>query len=310
MSAIDPEDAIWAQIATIAGGSPAGHFFEMRFKRRGGVMQQEFYVIGEPEKLIERIARLGEQDVDVYLGCAPRTRKEGGAAAIAASWCVWADLDSPKAVDALEVFEQRLTIVIRSGTDVNCHAYWRLEEPLEAKYVRQANRRLAYALEGDMASTDVARIMRAAGTRNCKHNPATRAQPIQLYSTVHCIRDLVGDLPDPPELGAERPKPVRVSPRRTDDPLLELGGETYIPALSGREVGRDHKAQCPFHGGGNERTPSLHAYLDGRWHCFGCTQGGSIYDFGSRLYGIGTRGSDFHRLRERLAADLLGAVAA
>ena len=39
-------------------------------------------------------------------------------------------------------------------------------------------------------------------------------------------------------------------------------------------------AKCPFHGGGNERTPSF-TFDDesGRYHCFGCGESGNIFSF-------------------------------
>ena len=74
-------------------------------------------------------------------------------------------------------------------------------------------------------------------------------------------------------------------------------------------MGRDGKAQCPWHGGGDERTPSLHCYDDGGFYCYGCGVGGSIIDLGARLYGLEPRGRGFHEIRRRLAADLLGAGA-
>jgi hypothetical protein len=53
-----------------------------------------------------------------------------------------------------------------------------------------------------------------------------------------------------------------------------------------------------------DHTPSCQLYQRD-WYCFGaCRTGGSIYDFGALLYGLGTRGRDFLELRERLAEDL------
>jgi hypothetical protein len=45
--------------------------------------------------------------------------------------------------------------------------------------------------------------------------------------------------------------------------------------------------------------PSLQLYDDG-WYCFACRIGGSIYDFGARLFELDTRGHQFLRLRQRL----------
>jgi DNA primase len=90
--------------------------------------------------------------------------------------------------------------------------------------------------------------------------------------------------------------------------LAAIPASEYIEVLLGRSVGRDGKTTCPFHGGGQERTPSLHAYPDaGRgWFCFGCDEGGDIYTLGAKLYGLDVR-QDFREIRRRLAADLLRA---
>jgi hypothetical protein len=101
---------------------------------------------------------------------------------------------------------------------------------------------------------------------------------------------------------AKRPKTQR---QAGQDVLQQIPASEYLPALTGRAVGRDGKALCPFH---EERTPSLHAYEDPArgFYCFGCRAGGSIIDFGARLYGIDPRGAGFLEIRRRLAADLLG----
>jgi DNA primase len=80
--------------------------------------------------------------------------------------------------------------------------------------------------------------------------------------------------------------------------------------LLGQEVGRDSKVRCPWHGGGQERTPSLHCFPgDNGWYCFGCGKGGSIIDLAAMLYGIDARGAGFHEIRRRLAEELLAAPA-
>ncbi len=48
-----------------------------------------------------------------------------------------------------------------------------------------------------------------------------------------------------------------------------------------KKVGRHYKGLCPFH---QEKTPSFHIDRErGLWHCFGCQNGGSIFDFVMRL---------------------------
>ncbi|MGA2926584.1 MAG: bifunctional DNA primase/polymerase, partial [Solirubrobacteraceae bacterium] len=68
---------------------------------------------------------------------------------------------------------------------------------------------------------------------------------------------------------------------RGEDPLRRIPASEYVPILTGRPVDRHGYVQCPFHRGGNERTPSLRAYADPDrgWKCFaaGCDAGGDVY---------------------------------
>jgi len=54
-----------------------------------------------------------------------------------------------------------------------------------------------------------------------------------------------------------------------------------------------------------DETPSLQLYEDGTFYCYGCTVGGSIYDFAAHLWSLDTKGRAFLELRARLA-DTLG----
>src|SRR3989442_649624 len=48
-----------------------------------------------------------------------------------------------------------------------------------------------------------------------------------------------------------------------------------------KKAGRHYKGLCPFH---PEKTPSFHIDRErGLWHCFGCLQGGDIFDFVMRI---------------------------
>lgn len=125
----------------------------------------------------------------------------------------------------------------------------------------------------------------------------------------------VQELPPVPAWLAELvpvPEPVAPPRRRpprlpSEDPLLGITAEEYIPRLTGREIGRDRKVRCPFHAGGRERTPSLHVYPGvGGWFCWPCNAGGDIYRFGELLYGLRARGASFLELRRRLTDELLG----
>ena len=91
----------------------------------------------------------------------------------------------------------------------------------------------------------------------------------------------------------------------------ESRATTYVRELAGLEPRRDGKVHCPFH---HDETPSLQLYDDGTWCCFAQhgTEGrigGSIYDFGGRLWCLDTKGRGFLELRHRLAETLLTAYA-
>jgi hypothetical protein len=50
--------------------------------------------------------------------------------------------------------------------------------------------------------------------------------------------------------------------------------------------GRDWKGLCPFH---SERTPSFTVYDDGHYHCFGCNEHGTTFDYVMKTEHIGFR---------------------
>ena len=260
-------------------------------------------------QVFDRPARLGGlatraivlgRRTDVYVGCAPRTRRHGGRDAVDRAFVLWADCDGEDAVAALHDFEPSPAIVIASGSGSNCHAYWPLTQPLGRDEVERANRRLALALGADPASADAARILRVPGTRSHKHDPPTAVDAIRLDTSRPVdAADVVGSLPDPPAPTPRR-GPVMSAARRGDDPLLAIAPDLYVRRLLGVDVPRHRKVPCPFH---EDRHASLHVYetAERGWYCFGaCRRGGTIYDLAAPLYGYTARGDDFLRLRTEL----------
>ena len=59
--------------------------------------------------------------------------------------------------------------------------------------------------------------------------------------------------------------------------------------------GKDWKGRCPFHA---EKTPSFHVYEDGHYHCFGCNEHGTVFDFIMQ-----TERVDFPAAKERVAVE-------
>lgn len=311
MSAIPQDDALHLQLAMIAGNEPAGGLLECRYKVTDGRrrMGQSFHPADRPREFVETIRRLGA-GTDTYIGCAPRRTRNGGAAAIERVWCLWADLDTPDAAARLDGFAPAPSILVLSGSHANRHAYWQLSEPLAPAHAEIANRRLAQHLGADMASTDAARILRPAGTLNHKNDPPRPVQCVRLELDQYTAAEVVGDLADPPA-PARAPRALSVVRARSDDPLLLIPADEYVPALTGRPVTTGGYVQCPFHGGGQERTPSLRVY-DTTWTCYGCAPqpgagrehlGGSIYTLAALLsgYPLPLRGVDFLRVRDVLS---------
>ena len=287
-------------LAAIAGTAGRGELLELRYRLDDG--QRMGQVFDRPDRLrglATRAIALGRR-TDVYVGCAPRTRRHGGRNAVERAFVLWADCDGEAAVAALAEFDPAPTIVIGSGSGSNCHAYWPLTEPLTREEVERANRRLAHALGADRASADAARILRVPGTLSHKHDPPTRIDALRLEPAVRVnVADVVGGLPDPPT--PARPTFTPTAPAiRGDDPLLAIAPDVYVRRLLGVDVPRHRKVPCPFH---DDRHASLHVYPtpERGWYCFGaCRRGGTIYDLAAPLYGYAARGDDFLRLRAEL----------
>ena len=286
-------------LAALAGDSGRGELIELRYRlddghRMGQVFERPSHLRG----MATRAIALGGR-TDVYVGCAPRTRRHGGRDAVDRAFALWADCDGEHAVAALHGFNPEPSIVIASGTGRNCHAYWLLTQPLERDEVERANRRLAHALGADAASADAARILRVPGTSSHKRQPPTPVEALRLDVDRRMpAADVVGGLADPPR-AAEVSAPVAEA-HRGDDPLLAIPPEVYVQRLLHVYVPRHRKVPCPFH---PDRHPSLHVYDTAArgWYCFGrCRRGGTIYDLAAPLYGYDPRGENFLRLRSEL----------
>ena len=292
------------------GAEPAGGFVEVRYRRTDGRpgMGQMFHAWpDERGGAVEMIGRLG-RSADTYIGVAPRRRRHGGREAIERVHALYVDCDSEAALEALKRFSPAPSIVVGSGS--GRHAYWPLSPPASPDEAERANRRLAHALGADMAATDAARILRPPGTLNFKTGEPVPVTVKRLVIEVFTLKALAGHLPDPEPTAPRRLTAPLVA--RGDDPLLAIAPPMYVEMLTGREVGRDGKARCPFHADGGERTPSLHAYPtpEEGWTCFAGCGGGTIIDLGALLYGIEPRGTGYHAIRHRLAEALLGQEAA
>ncbi len=304
---IPREEALRLQLAMIAGNEPAGGLLEVRWRLPQGGMGQCFHRSGRAFALVETVVGLGRR-TDTYIGCAPRRHRHGGADAIEQIWALWADCDGDASTVALDMFDPPPSLVIRSGSGENRHAYWQLREPIAVQHAKRALRRLAHTLGADMAAAEPARILRPVATRNFKSDPPAPVACVHLEPVVYRPADVVGHLPDPPNDRPRRTAPA--APVDADDPLQRIPPAEYVERLTGREVGRDGKVCCPLPGH-DDRTPSFQTYPtpERGWVCFGCGKGGTIIDLGAELYGLEPRGAGYREIRRRLASDLLADAA-
>ena len=67
--------------------------------------------------------------------------------------------------------------------------------------------------------------------------------------------------------------------REQADALTVIGDHVTL-----KRAGKTWKGLCPFH---TEKTPSFNVMPgEGRWYCFGCSQGGDLFDFLMRIEGL------------------------
>lgn len=301
-----PMSDLGTYLGCLFGGEPSSSYAELRWKLRDrSGMGREFVPLGSRDRLARLIEARG-RTTDLYLGVAPRPRQQGTRDAIERSHVLFVDCDTPESMAALQRFRPQPSMVIGSGTGQ--HAYWSMWPPVAPDVLEKANRRIAHVLGADMRATDAARVLRPPGTFNLKTGVPVPVVVQSINVEIFTAQDVAGALPDPPERASR--EPGTAGPRAVrDDPLLAIPPTVYVEALTGRQVGRDGKIACPFH---EDRTPSLHVYptVERGWCCHAGCGGGSVIDFGAKLYGIEPRGAGFHQIRERLEADLRGQVAA
>ncbi len=292
------ERALRSYLALIAGHAPSSNFFEIRFRVREQQLVSEFHPVHERGALIESIRRRSPR-TDVYLGCAPRTRRAGTKDAVSQVWTLWAECDGEESTRRLQRFRPQPALVVASGSGPNCHAYWPLVAPLSPQRAEAANLRLVRALRADANCFDAGRILRPPGTWNHKHRPPHPVGVLRLHDELRfSAEEVVGHLPAVDDAIVNR-RWDAAARAVGDDPLLSIPPRAYIADLLDRAPGRDGKVQCPFH---TDEHASLHAYPTGTrgWFCFSCRRGGTIYDLAASVWGLQTRGRDFVEIRGRL----------
>lgn len=291
-------------LRVLTGPAPGARLLEVRFALPHRDMGRLFCAAHSASGAVRLIRRLGAR-TDVYVGVCLRSRRAGGRDAIDRAHLAFVEIDQPDAIERLHAFHAPPTMTVASGGPGHAHAYFALSAPVSVHGLERLNRRLAETLGGDLASVDAARILRPVGTRNHKYSPPSLVDLVQLDpSRCYQPEKLVGELPAPsPRPAPGSPTGRRVARTEADRLLLTVSAAEYVRVLTGLTPNRSGKIPCPFH---DDQVPSLQLYEDGTWYCFGaCRAGGSVFDFGARVLGIGTTGLDFLKLRDLLASALL-----
>jgi hypothetical protein len=296
----ESDHALRSYLALLAGHAPSEHFLEIRYRVSDQRLANEFHPVRNVDALIAGIRQRGSR-TDVYVGCAPRTRRSGTKDAVSQVWTLWAECDGEESARLIQRFRPAPALIVASGSGSNCHGYWPLTAPLSPPAAERANLRLAHALKADLVCFDAARILRPPGTWNFKHEPPRPVAVLRLHAELRFnAHEVIGQLPAVSDEIVRRrwEAPARVV---TQDPLLAIAPRDYVADLLGVRPGRDGKVPCPFHA---DERPSLHVYPTGArgWCCFSCRRGGTIYDLAAGVWGLETRGHEFVELRRRLAA--------
>ncbi len=299
-------DELDTVLRLLAGSDPGERLLEVRYRRPDGEagMGERFIPARNLRAASRFIAWQGARS-DTYVGVLLRDRPRGGREAVSRSHLLFVEIDREDAVECLRRAPAPATAVVSSGTPGHVHAYFQLTAAVTPAELEAGNRKLAGKIGVDLRSVNASRILRPPSAYNFKHAPpAPTTLEVADHSRVYTYDFLLGRLTDP------QPKPPPMPPRRklaprvgggyedVDRQLRSIATPDYIARLTGRELNREGKIACPFHA---DRNPSLQAYLDGSWACFGCGKGGTIYDFAGYLFGLQTKGPAFLALRERLA---------
>ena len=200
---------------------------------------------------------------------------------------LWAECDGSDSAQSALSYKPEPSIVIRSGSGQNLHAYWPLRRPLDPATAEVANLRLAHAVGADRVCFDAARILRPPGSWNHKHSPAREVVAVRVEPAVRFKLDDVLARAPKVRRGTHRAALDRTTRRETR--MATRCSASRRPSTSAGIARRacprpGRKVRCPFH---DDVRPSLHVYATARggWSCFSCGRGGSIYDLAAEVWG-------------------------
>src|SRR4051812_28256398 len=104
-----------AYLEMLAGGAPGDQFLELRFRVGEQQFSNEFHRIDARGALASAIHRRSQR-TDVYVGCAPRTSRQGTKAAVGDVWVLWVECDGAESARRLHQFRPRPALIVASGS--------------------------------------------------------------------------------------------------------------------------------------------------------------------------------------------------
>ncbi len=239
-------DQLHTYLGALFGRETGRGLIEVRYRKPGGAMRQRFYRPRALQRALPTLRVLARRH-DVYLGVAPRRARHGGLDAIGHCWALWIDCDGD--TSALQRFGQAPSMTVASSSGAgHQHAYWLLDQPLDANRVAVLNGRLAHALHGDPQSADAARILRPPGTHNHKHDPVTAVTLTNFTGETYDPEALAGGLCDPP------PVPGLIAPAVTR-PRGSNGPRTHDKAQHAQCSSASDAARCDWRSSGQVGPP-------------------------------------------------------
>jgi hypothetical protein len=219
------------QLACHAGHEEDG-YLELRPLKPEG--RQEFFSVRDLRGAADAVMHLRDRH-EVFVGVNPRTERRGTTEAVAHSWNLPADCDTPDAVARLREFRPSPSIVNETSPG-HLQAFWSLCEPLAPEHHRGACLRLATALRSDPACADPPRVMRPVASFNSKRPDPWLVKCLHWDTTTFTAREIVGGLPD-----AEQVLPTRrpVHPPRSASPASVAG---LIATVAGAQPGNRNRS--------------------------------------------------------------------
>ena len=277
-----------------------GELLELRYRlddgqRMGQVFDRPTGVRG----LATRAIALGRR-TDVYVGCAPRTRRHGGRDAVERAFVLWADCDGEDAVAALarlragavdrDRLRHRQQLPRLLAADRAARRATRSSAPTGGSRTRSAPTPRPRTPPGSSASRRPSRTSTSRRPRSTRSGSTSTAASAPPTSSARC----------PTRRAPPRDADDRARRSRGDDPLLAIAPDVYVRRLLGVEVPRHRKVPLPV-----PRRPAC--------------KPACLRDRGARLvllrrlpprrhdlrprrplYGYTARGEDFLRLRAEL----------